>query len=250
MLDEKFLSFLKKDLIPHLFTVYDLIHERGNSKVWVLKEADEVKGYLLCWEPANSWILEAENVKYAEQLIESADPKSGSMITDPKLLETVKFRLKVMEVHDWLLMYVKKGEESLVDFDDVIRLTPNHIDALYELYKMRPEGKMNKSNIERWIRRLPIFGIFKGDSLVSVAGLLAETSYGGVIGGVFTHPKHRRRGYAVKTVSAATDHALRESGLAALYVFSSNSAALRLYEKLGYRIHSEKVFLRFERMRE
>jgi len=79
------------------------------------------------------------------------------------------------------------------------------------------------------------------------SGILAKSSYGGVIDGVFTHPRYRRKGYALKVVSAATSRILRESRLSALYLASENSAAFKLYRKLGYKVHSRRIFIKIQR---
>jgi len=249
-LDEKLLSFIKRDLAPHLFTIYDLLYERENTRVWVLEEDDEVKGYLLNWKPLDSWIIEVDDVEHAEVLLNQVAPEKGSMIIDPKFLRIIERNAELVEVHNWILMKVEKGEEMLVDFDDVVKLSISHADKLYDLYRLWPAGSRSRAYIENWIRKLPLFGLFEGDELVSASGLLARSSYGGVIGGVFTHPNYRRRGYASKVVSAATSYILRESGLSALYLSSDNSAAFGLYRKLGYKVHSRRMFVKFQRMKE
>jgi len=248
-LNEKLLNFIKRDLTPHLFTIYDLQRERENTELWVLEEDDEVRGYLLNWKPLDSWIIEVDDVEHAEVLLGHVAPEKGSMIIDPRLLRIVERNVELIEVHNWILMKVEKGEEMLVDFNEVVKLSINHADKLYDLYKLWPAGSRSKAYIENWIKKLPVFGLFEGDKLVSAAGLLARSNYGGVIGGVFTHPKYRGRGYASKVVSATTNYILRESGLSALYLFSNNSAALRLYRKLGYKVHSRRVFIKFQRLR-
>ena len=247
-LDEKLHSYIERDPTPHLFTIYDLLYERDNTRIWVVEEDDEVKGYLLNWKPLDSWILEVDYAEHAEALLRHVTPERGSMIIDLKLLRVIEKNVKLVEVHDWILMEVKRGEEKLVDFSDVVELAPSHVDKLFDLYKLWPAGSRSKAYLESWIKRLPVFGIFKGDGLVSASGILAKSSYGGVIGGVFTHPRYRRKGYASKVVSAATSRILRESRLSALYLASDNSVAFKLYRKLGYKIHSRRIFIKIQRM--
>ena len=248
-LDEKLLDYVKRDLAPHLFTIHDLLHERENTRIWVVEEGGEVRGYLLNWKPLDSWIIEVHDIEHAEALLRHAAPEKGSMIMDPRLLGVVEKNLELVETHNWILMKVRRGEERLVDFSGVIKLSQGHADKLYDLYRLWPAGGKSRAHVENWVRRLPVFGLFKGDRLVSASGILARSSYGGVIGGVFTHPKYRRRGYASKAVSAATSYILRESGLSALYLSSDNSAAFGLYRKLGYEVHSGRMFVKFQRMK-
>ena len=85
-LDQKLLNYVERDPTPHLFTIYDLLYERENTRIWVVEEDDEVKGYLLNWKPLDSWILEVDYAEHAEALLRHVAPERGSMIIDLKLL--------------------------------------------------------------------------------------------------------------------------------------------------------------------
>jgi hypothetical protein len=64
-----------------------------------------------------------------------------------------------------------------------------------------------------------------------------------MIGGVYTHPNHRNKGYATLATSTVTEEALKHAETAALFVRSDNLPAIRVYEKIGYKKIGEKLWV-------
>ncbi len=84
-----------------------------------------------------------------------------------------------------------------------------------------------------------LWGVDGAGEIVAVAGAHAvgQTARIAAIGGVFTHPEARGRGYAAETTAAATRAAFaRGCDTAILNVRADNPSARRVYERLGYRI--------------
>lgn len=244
-MDERILRHLLRDPVPHLFLAYDLMFEAERCMVWGALEGDELRGYLLFWSVNRSWILEAESIDHAKPLIELINPTGSTIIASEKLSGLIESRLNPLRKVSWILMMVERGHENLCDSRDVIPLGLSELDDIVNLYRSEAGWGRDRELVEDWIRRLPAFGYFKEGKLVSIAGLLSKSPWGGLIGGVFTHPKFRRMGYGCKTTSAATAYALENFGLAALYVDSRNKPAINLYLKLGYKPHSRKIFYPF-----
>lgn len=80
------------------------------------------------------------------------------------------------------------------------------------------------------------FGGFAGDALVSVAHLNARHEERGQIGGVYTAPEHRRRGFSRAVMSAVARESAKVHGLRRLVLFTGeeNRPAQQLYESLGF----------------
>jgi ribosomal protein S18 acetylase RimI-like enzyme len=83
-------------------------------------------------------------------------------------------------------------------------------------------------------------GVFADGHLVAAAGThLVSATYGvAAVGNVFTHPDHRGQGYATITTSGVVAELLRR-GICeiVLNVAQDNEAAIRVYERLGFRRH-------------
>ena len=81
------------------------------------------------------------------------------------------------------------------------------------------------------------------DAVIGVARVAFAHAWAGVFA-VHVAPEHRRRGVAAQLMAAAAE-ASRERGIRSMYlqVTQANSAALGLYEALGFSVHHEYCYL-------
>lgn len=124
------------------------------------------------------------------------------------------------------------------------RLTKEDISAIYDLYIQIDEFASNyrgrtrekayediSMNIDKLGRT---YGIFAGDTLLSVAQTAAENSTSAMVIGVATLPSYRQQGYAKATVTRLCQDCLQE-GKRFLCLFYDNPAAGRIYRSIGFR---------------
>lgn len=121
------------------------------------------------------------------------------------------------------------------------RLTPDDADAVNQLYSQAAEpGEAIVAFLPSQIAHGVFFGIEKYGKLVAAAGTHVASQQENIaaIGNVFTHPKHRGKGYG-SAVTAAVAQGLIDSGInrITLNVKQGNSAAVRIYQKLGFHIY-------------
>jgi GNAT superfamily N-acetyltransferase len=116
---------------------------------------------------------------------------------------------------------------------DCKRLGPAHYDQLLQLYTGGGGDAFTLLQLEHGV----FFGAVVQDQLVSVAGThLVSPTYGvAALGNVFTDPDYRGRGYGTLTTAAVVSELLR-LGIPdiVLNVSQANSAAIRIYERLGF----------------
>jgi predicted GNAT family acetyltransferase len=113
-------------------------------------------------------------------------------------------------------------------------LTPQHTRDLERLYALRSGGAFTPSQVVDGV----FFGVEERGRLIAAAGthVLSETYSVAAVGNVFTQPDHRRQGYAQTTTSAVCAELLRRGiRTIVLNVAQSNAAAIRVYEKLGFK---------------
>ena len=81
------------------------------------------------------------------------------------------------------------------------------------------------------------YGIYAGAELAAAGGthLVARQVGVGAVGNIYTHPAHRRQGYATLITSAVTASLLADRLTVVLNVNELNAPALAVYTKLGYR---------------
>lgn len=119
----------------------------------------------------------------------------------------------------------------------VARLTAADLPALLALYERFPENHFQPDALRHGV----FYGIHAGDRLAAAGGTHAMApAYGiAVLGGIFTHPDERRRGHAgAVTAALVGDLFARGCADVVLNVTAENAPALRVYERLGFRLHS------------
>ena len=241
-----FLESLKSDIIKHVFAVYDLQKDAQHTTVYAASEKGEFEGYILIYSAADvpSVILECEH-NVADRLLEHAPHNKFIVHAQPSLLPAIKKRFPNSNhyVEDWML--VRKNEarfydselvKPLLDKEDASKLA-----ALLLSRKDRPANTL--TTYAEWIKRMPMYGVFKEGRLVAYAGSFIQLPEVWLIGGVYTDPAHRNKGYATLATSGITKEALTKAEAAALFARADNLPAIRAYEKIGYRKIGEKVWV-------
>jgi ribosomal protein S18 acetylase RimI-like enzyme len=242
---QRVIDLLKLDVVRHVFSFYDIQHEPENTTMYAAFENGNLKGYILIYTALEflSVGLECES-DIAEKLIEYAPKNRFIMHAPPNLLPIInrKFPYAKHYVENWML--VKKGEANFLESKLVRRLRTDDASGLAMLLssrKDRPRGTVKK--YIDLISKQPIYGVFVNGKLVSYAGSFIQLPQVWMIGGVYTHPKHRNNGYATLATSAVTGEALKNAEASALFVRSDNYSAIKVYEKIGYKKIGEKLWI-------
>ncbi len=116
----------------------------------------------------------------------------------------------------------------------VTDLTPQYTRDLEELYALGGGHAFTPSQVYDGA----FFGIEQRGRLVAAAGthVLSEAQAVAAVGNVYTHPDHRGQGYATRTTSAVCANLIQRGiRTIVLNVAKSNEAAIRIYEKLGFK---------------
>ncbi len=240
------IDFLRLDVIRHVFALYDILHEPEHTTMYTIFEGEQLKGYILIYTAMEfpSVVLECEG-DIAERLIKYA-PKNRCIIhVSPSLLPIVtrKFSDEKHYVENWML--VKRGEADFFRSKLVRRLCADD-DASNLAILLSSQRDRPKRSVKKYIDLISnesIYGVFVNGKLVSYAGSFIQLPQVWMIGGVYTDPRHRRKGYATLATSVVTEEALKHAETAALFVRSDNCSAIKVYEKIGYRKIGEKLWV-------
>lgn len=243
---QRVVDSLELDVIRHVFAFYDIQHEPEHTTMYAAIENGSLKGYVLIYTALEfpSVVLECDS-DVAEKLIEYAPENRFIMHVPPNLLPIVKrkFPRAKCYVENWMLV---KSDDAIFFRSKLVRRLHTEDDAsklamLLSSRKDRTTGTANK--YVELISKQPVYGVFANGELVSYAGSFIQLPQVWMIGGVYTHLKHRSKGCATLATSAVTEEALKNAEVAALFVRSDNYSAIRVYEKIGYKKIGEKLWV-------
>ncbi len=183
------IASLKSDIIKHVFAIYDIQNDPQHTITYAAFENDNLRGYILIYTATDvpSVILECED-NFAESLLEHAPPSNFIVHAPPNLLPAIKKRFPDARhyLEDWML--VKKNEARFFKSELVRRLhTEEDALKLADLLlsrKDRPASMLRK--YADWISKMPIYGLFRENQLVSYAGSFIQLPQVWLIGGVYT----------------------------------------------------------------
>jgi RimJ/RimL family protein N-acetyltransferase len=237
---------IRSDVIRHVFAFYDIQYDPEHTTMYAAFKDDKLEGYVLTYTATDvpSVILECSE-DIAAMLLEKAPENNFILHTPPHLLAAVQEKYPSEKHYSEKWMLVKKGEARYLLSERARKLEGKEdASCLAELLSSRKDRpKRMLKRYTDWISRMPLYGVFLGDELVSYAGSFIQLPQVWMIGGVYTAPKHRSKGYATWATSAVTEQALNKADAAALFVRSDNDAAIKIYKRIGYKEIGEKVWV-------
>ena len=242
---QRVIDSIRSDVIKNVFAFYDIQYEPEHTTMYAAFENGNIKGYVLIYTALDfpSVILECEK-GIAEKLIEYAPENHFIMHAPPNLLPIIEDKLPNAKhyVEDW--MQVKKGQANFFGSEHVHRLcSEDDASRLAILLSSREDRPKRTKKYIDWISKTPTYGVSVDSELVSYAGSFLQLPQVWMIGGVYTHPNHRNKGYATLATSTITEEALKHAETAALFVRSDNYSAIRVYEKIGYKKIGKKLWV-------
>jgi predicted GNAT family acetyltransferase len=114
-------------------------------------------------------------------------------------------------------------------------LGPGDVAGMLELAALTQPGPF----FERTAEIGPFWGAHEDGRLVAMAGERLRFGDYVEVSGVCTHPDFRGRGYAGLLSRLVATQILKQGKTPFLHAVSSNTSAIRLYEKLGFALRSE-----------
>lgn len=92
-------------------------------------------------------------------------------------------------------------------------------------------------------------GLFQNDKLISMAGERLKTNGYTEVSAICTHPEYLGNGYASYLTSKVAEGIFLDGSVPFLHVRTDNTAAIRVYEKLGFQIRADVYFAVFKKER-
>ncbi len=159
----------------------------------------------------------------------------------PDVLALVQERFLVSD-QQLMLRMVHHGTRVACNFS-AVRLQSNQVSKLKTLYADGDEtGEAPDFFAEYMVEQGSFFGVFDGDELAAAAGthLIASDESIAAVGCVYTRRDHRGEGLGTIVTGAVTaDLIKRGIDTIILNVKKTNDAAIKVYERLGFKRYCE-----------
>ncbi|HMD00391.1 MAG TPA: GNAT family N-acetyltransferase [Ferruginibacter sp.] len=128
--------------------------------------------------------------------------------------------------------------------EPIVKLENKHSKELYDLVNLVQPGYFKGNTMLLG----DYFGIFQNDKLVAVTGERMKMNDFTEISAVVTHPSYIGRSFAKQLIARTVEKVLNEGKIPFLHVADTNTAAIRLYEKLGFTTIRSISFWNLERI--
>ncbi|WP_316829432.1 GNAT family N-acetyltransferase [Pedobacter aquatilis] len=136
-----------------------------------------------------------------------------------------------IDMHQMVYDSVKFPEESSDYFD----LNENHVQEMIALVDLTKPGPFKSRTIDLG----NYTGIFDGEKLISMAGNRFNPAPYMEISAVCTHPDYLGKGYSKSIMNEQVKRIILNNQIPFLHVKSDNLAAIKLYEKVGFKFRTE-----------
>lgn len=149
--------------------------------------------------------------------------------------QTEKDRLFSLSLEDPAASIVPEGSVRALHAGDFGQWEPLNSAYLAELnHPTQLSALQRQDEFESGIRAHRWWGAFDGERLAAIAGLNAEYGRIGQIGGVYSRPEDRRKGFARAAMRALMTDVRHRFERLVLFTADDNVGAQRLYASLGF----------------
>lgn len=236
-------SLLDRDRAWAAYAIGDLSTEHARHCSWHVSD-DESPALVLLYRGFSPAILFAmgETGRLTAVIAELAEPEISLHVQADGLVALSPTYTATSTRPIWR-MALTPASFRADSVADVVSLDASDLAAVADLYEdgwAHDEGPtfFHESMLEQGTFR----GIREGSAIIAVAGTHLFSSQLGVctVGNVYTRRDRRRRGLGARVTTAVVQHALAHGvSTIVLNVGQDNSAAQRVYERLGFHRHCE-----------
>ncbi|MFQ5858858.1 MAG: GNAT family N-acetyltransferase [Anaerolineae bacterium] len=232
---EQILAFLQQDRIYAAYAIGDLEPSLFAQCQWFGAEDDGKMQALSLFftglqPPALFTMGDTDGL--AAILDSALQPERAYFTCRAEHLPVVEAYYDLDEIEHMFRMAITPADFRSVS-GPTIKLDLSHLDALRQLYRLGGGDAFAPYQLQDGI----YYGVEVSGRLVSVAGThLTSPTFGvAAVGNIFTHPNHRRRGYATACTSHVVEELLADDLDVVLNVNRENAEAIGVYERLGFR---------------
>ena len=195
------------------------------------------------WAPGGQWFLEAENEAATSELARVVAQAGESWPVKVTTSGTVKQWLRPWLAEQGACVRITREHDLLAMECRTARRTgagrwATHADRpSLERYQAAYNEERGTATMPDWhalLGRPNVAVLERGGRIVAVVKRTADTARYATIGGTWTDPRYRRRGFGARLTAFITAALLAERPAVHLVVDDDNTAAIGLYRSIGF----------------
>jgi predicted GNAT family acetyltransferase len=236
----------------HAWLLQDLVEWPEDARVGVSHpEAMPTDGYLLGSSHPGSQgirtVVLSGSVDVVDDLVRASAVQAPFVVreTPAELARVIERQYDDVSVYAQQRMDVTADTFETSGHMDARQLAEWDVDSLLSFYDA---PKQAVERYSEWIANAFVAGIYFSDELLAVGSTMVRLPEIWVLVGIETASAERGRGYGTALTSFLTASALDEVDRVSLTVRKDNAAAIRVYEKLGYQVREDRVWIDVNRV--
>jgi ribosomal protein S18 acetylase RimI-like enzyme len=240
---EEIFKFLARDPELQIFLIGDLDEFFWPKTIWyAARDNNEIKAIALLYVgmiPSTLLTFSNEDDRQAMELIKMIKP----FLPEKLMVHLSPWLLDVFGKENILENYgrhnkmtLKKSPEDIND-KNIRKLTTDNLSEIKELYSIAyPYNWFDTRMLETG----KYFGYFHNERLIGIAGIhvYSEEYKVAALGNITTHPDYRGQQIAYKLTTVLCNDLKQKVDIIGLNVKSDNTAAIKCYEKIGFKVIS------------
>lgn len=258
---KKIIELYKNNKYIHAYLIYDLIYEYDNIDLYIDINGSEINSYILLRRGYNSdlviiWSRDCSSVLF--NLIDSKfinELRSNSIIEllineecIDHVLKQISRSGKYFETSYFYIMSVDQNNFKPYYVENIRKLTLNDLIEFIEIKRLQRREYSYRYDIDfneatYLLRKFRYYGLFIDNKLVSIGCRYIDLPDVSIIGDIFTRSEYRGRGYGKALTSTITRDVINYGAESVLHVDVDNQVAIRVYEKIGYKIIGKYLWL-------
>lgn len=232
------LTQLRRNGVRNAWAIQDITVWPDASKLFFCASQNSFSYLLISGHPAShdqpTLIVDGEPTLVSRMLKQHA-PDAPFVVreTSSHLLDAVKAHCPDARIYLEQRMDVTKETFTPKHKGLARNLTESDAECLAQFFGAPPQAA---GRFKGWLKGARLFlGAFQGDRLAAIGSTMVNVPEAWNLVSIETHKEFRGKGFATEITSALVARALEETNTVTVTVVVENAAAIRTYEKVGFK---------------